>query len=233
MCGRYKYSLADMTRLLRYAGNQDADLERFDEMDRARTNHGPAMKAPVLLRREGETPKMEILRWGMSKGLSSAPRFNVRSETVRSALPFRLSLPRRRCLVPASAFYEWPKKLKPPQPFEFTLDPADNGGDGLMVMAGLWGQADVKGKGGVDAYCVLTTEANETVLEIHDRMPVLLAEEDWMVWLDPDTPMSRLETLWRPWKGRMAVRPVSNQINRVAYQGPVNEVRPRSPNLID
>ena len=84
----------------------------------------------------------------------------------------------------------------------------------------------------MDAYCILTTQANDTLRRCHDRMPVILREEDWEPWLSPSLPVSpaqSLQVFFRPWPGPMLARPVTTKINKAAYDGPVEEVKPQAP----
>ena len=163
-----------------------------------------------------------LLRWGMtgarhprSKG-SSRPLFNARAETVHRLPSFRLPFRERRCLIPASGFYEWSKD--------------DSGGrtpvwfhredDFPVAFAGIWAteRAD---DGDIDACAVITCEANELVAPVHHRMPVILPPEMYREWLDPDADAAGLLTLVQPleWPD-VARHEVSKEVNRAANDHP-------------
>jgi putative SOS response-associated peptidase YedK len=111
--------------------------------------------------------------------------FNARGETVADKPSFRAAFKRRRCIVPASAFFEWraiPGEKKK-QKLRFT-SPEEH----PLALAGLWEHWKRPETGEmVETYTVITTEANAFMAPIHDRMPVILGERDWDAWLDPDT----------------------------------------------
>jgi putative SOS response-associated peptidase YedK len=126
---------------------------------------------------------------------------------------FREAYAKRRCLVPADAFYEW--KVEPgggKQPIAI----APHSGEG-MAFAGLW--EGWRGEGGevVRTFAIVTTEANATMRAIHDRMPVVLAPDDWAGWLEGDDPAALL----RPAPdGLLRFWPVSKAVNSPRNNGP-------------
>ena len=163
-----------------------------------------------------------LLRWGMTgarhpraKG-SSRPLFNARAETVHRLPSFRQPFRERRCLIPASGFYEWRKD--------------DSGGrtpvwfhhkdDAPVAFAGIWAteRAD---DGDIDACAVITCAANELVAPVHHRMPVILPPEAYDDWLDTDTDAGDLLALVQSleWPG-MAHHEVSKEVNRAANDHP-------------
>jgi putative SOS response-associated peptidase YedK len=142
-----------------------------------------------------------------------------RAEQVAAQKPtFRSALEKQRCLIPADAFYEWQDDTKPKQPWEFRLADGEP-----LVFAGLWHTGTLPSGDRVDAYCILTTQANDTLRRCHDRMPVILRQDDWEEWLSPDSSSPRLQAFFQPWPGPMHARPVTTKINKAAYDGPVEE----------
>ncbi len=125
-----------------------------------------------------------LMKWGLIPGWSKEPKmlgatFNARSETILEKPTFRGAWKAgRRCLIVIDGFYEWRKTDKTP----FTVERADGK---LMALAGLW--ESWRAPGGSDetvtSCTVLTVAANEAMAAIHDRMPVILTEADWPVWL--------------------------------------------------
>jgi putative SOS response-associated peptidase YedK len=213
MCGRYRFSERTVARMARSL--------RVDSLEVSeRSNHAPTMAGPVF--RSGK-PQVELMRWGFNS--ASAPGrpphllINARSETVAQLRSFKQAWQQRRCLVPADWFYEWNQASKPKQPWRFVLE-----GDEPMVIAGIWSRTLLNDGTAVDAYAVLTTTANDVVAQVHDRMPVILQERDWPVWLDPETKPDTLKPLHRPFEGPMYARPVDIALNKASYQGPIVDV---------
>jgi putative SOS response-associated peptidase YedK len=139
---------------------------------------------------------------------------NARADTAASKPAFRAAFKSRRCLVPASGFYEWMKvegsKAKKPH----YIERAD---EEPMFFAGLWEKWDKGGDtsgGPVESYTILTTEPNTLMASIHNRMPVILEPEDFSAWLSQETPADRLNALLRPLPAElMMARPVSTLVN--------------------
>jgi putative SOS response-associated peptidase YedK len=181
-----------------------------------RYNIAPTQDAPVVrLDRDGRR-ELIPMRWGLvplwAKDLSMGARcINARAESVSEKPAFREAFERRRCLVPTDGFFEWEKKGKVKQPWR--IGPAE---DGLMALAGLWERWRAPDGGVVRSYAVITTNANELVAPLHDRMPAVIPPEEFGEWLDPDTPPQRLQQLLRPYPAeRMRAYPVSRRVNDV------------------
>lgn len=222
MCGRYAFSASAVQRFaraLRAEGGAETSLRLS-----TRLNHAPTQPGPVALRRQGQPVTVENLRWGLAVPWTGAPLINAQSETAAQKPTFRAALEKQRCLIPADAFYEWQDDTKPKQPWEFRL--AD---DEPLVFAGIWNTGKLPNGERVDAYCILTTQANDTLRRCHDRMPVILRQDDWEEWLSPTLQVSsspRLKDWFQPWPGPMLARPVTTKINKAAYDGPVEETKP-------
>jgi putative SOS response-associated peptidase YedK len=139
--------------------------------------------------------------------------FNARAETVETRPGFRDAWKRgQRCLVIADGFYEWRKPDK--QPFFVSL-----GNKQPMTFAGLWDQWKPKDGEPVRSCTIITTEANDMMAPIHDRMPVILGAEDWAAWLGEE-PLEHPITLLRPFPPeRMTMWPVSKAVGNVTNQG--------------
>jgi putative SOS response-associated peptidase YedK len=171
---------------------------------------------PVLVVRQG-TEKgrtADLYRWGLIPGWAKDPSIgnklaNARGETVAEKPSFRSAFKRGRCLIPASGFYEWKKIAGGKQPYY--VHPR---GAPLFAFAGLterWNGPD----GPVHSCAIITTDANELMRGIHDRMPVILAPEDHDTWLDPaNQAADKLKALLRPCPASfMAAHPVSTRVN--------------------
>ena len=141
---------------------------------------------------------------------------NARSETVAEKPAFREAFKRRRCLLPADGFYEWQRTGGRKQPYYFRLREERPFG-----FAGLWEKwQSAEGKM-IESCAILTTEANELLRPVHDRMPVILHPEDYNLWLADDVRQRELLTeLLRPYSSEeMITYPVSPQVNSPSSQG--------------
>lgn len=143
-------------------------------------NVKPTQKAPVITR-DDDTNQMSQMSWGYQFTIKGRkiPGFNARSEDVK--WPYKFSVGKRHCLVPAIGFYEWtgPKGDRTPN-FIYLKD------DPLMMMAGLWEERDV-GEETKSCFTILTAGPNEFMEPIHNRMPIILSEDQWEPWLKADT----------------------------------------------
>ena len=155
---------------------------------------------------------------------------NARSETAAEKPAFRDALKSRRCLIPADGFYEWKRgDGKKKQPFAIRLK------DGSpFAFAGLWERWEAEDGRPVETCAILTTEANELVKPIHERMPVILRPEDYEAWLDPHVGRADLlQPLLIPFEAeRLAIFPVSPWVNNARHEGPrcLERIEPE-PNL--
>ena len=179
MCGRYALAVPK------------EDVEAEFSMIRIewfppRYNIAPTQPILVVRAERGER-RPALVRWGLipswTKDLSALPLlFNARSETAAEKPAFRGAFRHRRCLIPATGFYEWqkgPDGRKQP----FYLQPARGG---VIAFAGLWDEwADDKGNV-IDTATILTTAANRELAPIHERMPVVVQPDQYDLWLGLD-----------------------------------------------
>lgn len=148
-----------------------------------RYNIAPTQEAPVIRAGAGGKREVAMLRWGLLPFWAKDPKMasrliNARSETVAEKPSFRNAFRKRRCLVPASGFFEWTGEVGHKIPHAITL--ADRK---LFAFAGLfesWRSPEGEDR---ETYTILTTEANRAMSAIHERMPVILAEADYGAWL--------------------------------------------------
>jgi len=227
MCGRFILmtpgsSLAEQFRL-----SEDVSLE-------PRYNIAPTQfVAVVRIGRDDPTRKLVMLKWGLvpfwAKDKSIGSRLiNARAESVAEKPAFRAAFKYRRCLIPADGFYEWKKTGKRKQPYFVGM------ADGhLFAFGGLWEHWESPEGEVIESCTILTTESNELVQELHDRIPLVVEPKDYELWLDPDMKDStRLKPLLRPYPGdAMSKFPVSERVNRATYDAadclePVEEVGP-------
>lgn len=210
MCGRY--SLITLPDDVAEAIGAELSI-LFDP----RYDVRPGSTAPVVVQTE-RGRSIQGFRWGLVPSWAKEEKIgyrmiNARSETVREKPSFRSLFPRRRCLVPADGFYEWvgPKGAKE-RHWIFTEDRS------LFFMAGLWDRWRPEGRDDASlfTFTILTTDANELVSPIHDRMPVILSEEDRERWLNPHSDPDELEELLQPYPSvSMDTQTVSNDLSDV------------------
>ena len=185
----------------------------------APTQPMPVVRVDAARRRR----KLTLVRWGLVPPWAADPKvgarmINARSETVARLPAFRDPFRERRCLVPASGFFEWRRAEKGRQPY--LLRHRDGR---LLALAGLWDRwqpapGDTRPEEPLETCVVLTTPANELVARLHDRMPLILRAEDYEVWLDPKVrDPERLASLLRPFPAEeMVAIAVSPRVNSPA-----------------
>ncbi|MGO8920248.1 MAG: SOS response-associated peptidase [Stellaceae bacterium] len=192
----------------------------------ARFNIAPT--DPVLaVRLDPKTKErsLDALRWGLvphwAKDLSFGSRcINARAETVATMPTFRDAFMARRCIVPASGFYEW-KKTGAKQPYAIVPER-----EPLFAFAGLWenwrDKSAGEGAGWIRTCAIITGEPNELVAPIHDRMPVILPREAWAKWLGEEPAhKDELLALLTPFPAeRMRAYPISTRVNSVKNDAP-------------
>lgn len=218
MCGRYAL-YAPASHLQRHF---EASTDELPGDLSPRYNAAPMQWLPVVRQRPTGERVVHLLRWGLvpswSRDESIATKLiNARGETLAEKASFRAAYKSRRCIVPASGFYEWKREGKEKQPYY--IHPADGE---LFGLAGLWERWS-PGDGGdcVDTFTVVTTDANGTMKPLHNRMPVLLAPSDYAAWLTKGTDTELLAGLVVPCPDAMVkVYPVSKAVGSVANEGP-------------
>ena len=232
MCGRYVSAKA----LAALAAEFDAIDATEGTVSEPDYNVAPTMPVPAVVSRhptnsEGQPDlsiverSIRVLRWGLvptwSKDSSTGVKMiNARSETAAIKPAYRDSMARRRCLLPADGWFEWKRDGSSKQPYYIT--PTDGSS---LAMAGLWSvwrdrQGDPNAPWLVTC-AVLTTVALGPLADIHERMPLLLAREDFTEWLDPDVSNATgLLTQHRELVDALELRPVSTAVNSVRNNGP-------------
>jgi putative SOS response-associated peptidase YedK len=166
-------------------------------------------------------PLMTFYKWGLipswAKDTSIGARLiNARSETVAEKPAFRQAFKQRRCIIPADGFYEWQKREGRKQPFFFQMRDESPFG-----FAGLWDRWEGGEGSAIESCTILTTEANDLLRPVHDRMPVILHPEEYSLWLESDErELKLLKELLRPYpSSEMSGHPVSTSINSPRSQG--------------
>ena len=165
MCGRYQFTTEQCEEIIRIAKEID---ERYGVGAWSPGEIRPANRAPVLVIKDGEV-RPELQTWGYK--LHDSLVINARAETAAEKPMFRDSVADMRCVIPSEGFFEWDKEKRK---YHFRLP-----GEDALYMAGLF-----MIKKGVPYYCILTTAANESMRDIHHRMPLVLKREQVTPWLE-------------------------------------------------
>ncbi|AIJ25872.1 SOS response-associated peptidase [Amycolatopsis methanolica] len=232
MCGRYaaKKNPADLAQ----------EFDAVDETDgkarEADYNVAPTKNVVTVVQRhprdadgqvledEPAVRSLRVMRWGLvpfwAKDVSVGNRMiNTRAETASEKPAFKKSLAQRRCLVPADGWYEWRRTGKQKEPFYMTRPDGHS-----LSFAGIWDTwRDPKDPDAPQliTFSIITTDAAGRLTDVHDRMPLVIHERNWVDWLDPDRtevgellapPMDLMETI--------ELRPVSDRVGNVRNNGP-------------
>jgi putative SOS response-associated peptidase YedK len=214
MCGRFFLSRSGAEMLRAFDLAEEPVLA-------PRYNIAPTQPVPVIRQRD-ERRVLESMQWGFvsrfpteAKGAAARP-INARAETIATTPLFRDAFAERRGIIPADGFYEWQQRGKSTRPF------AVQRRDGaLLAMAAVFERSE--GEHGTLTSCaIVTTEANALLAPLHERMPVLLAAEDWSRWLDPTLrDRAALGALLRPcptdW---LSFHPVDRRVNDARCDDP-------------
>ncbi len=162
------------------------------------------------------------LKWGLIPSWVKDPSIgnrliNARAESLAEKPAFRSAFRFRRCLVLADGFYQWKKGKLGKQPFLFRMANGDT-----FAFAGLWERWTGPESDIIESCTLITTDANEVMLPIHDRMPVILKPQDYDLWLDPKVRDLRLlQQMLRPYPSEeMVAEPVSPKVNKANYDAP-------------
>jgi putative SOS response-associated peptidase YedK len=222
MCGRYGRR-ADKQRIAEWMQAHDTNVFDDSYFEPA-YNIAPQSFQPVV-RLDPETGEREltVMRWGLvpfwsKEGTAAFNTINAKAETVAKSPAYREPWKRRRCLVPADWFYEW-KKIdeKTKQPYAIAMKDG-----GLFAFAGLWDSWKDKASGQeLQTYTILTTDPNELLIPIHNRMPVILDRKDYERWMAPAEPSHLPVDLLRPYPTEeMKAWKVSRDVGNVRNNGP-------------
>jgi putative SOS response-associated peptidase YedK len=221
MCGRY--SIASKAEKL-------AKRFKVDPTDayKPHYNASPTQLLPVIT---SDSPDgLSFFYWGMVPAWSnnksvSQKLINARAETLSEKATFKLAFQRRRCLIPADGFYEWKaigKKTK--VPYRFSLRQEEP-----FAFAGIWDEFETSDGEIHHTFVIITTQANDLVLPIHDRMPVLLSPEHESVWLNRKASTEDLLKVLNPYDSDlMKSYTVSPEVNNTHndYEGLLKHVPP-------
>lgn len=219
MCGRFSLTANEAELNLRFelAGGEAPYVPRY--------NGSPTQMLAVIT---GEKPgELSYQRWGLippwAKDISIGNKMiNARAETITEKSSFRNPLFSRRCLVPADGFYEWQQDAGK-QPYRIFVK-----NNPIFCMAGIWERWKSPEGGIVESFSIITTEANSFMKPVHNRMPVILKQEDEKTWLSGKKPDEILSLLKQYPSEGMDAYPVSKLVN-----SPRNDAREVWEKILD
>jgi putative SOS response-associated peptidase YedK len=237
MCGRMTMR-TDVSDVAEIFDAEIRDPAAFAEVP-PRYNVAPTQPIEVVVQRE-DGRVLELHRWGLvpsfAKSVSVGNRhINARAETIATTPAFRTSFAKRRCIIPADGFYEWRREPGPRggagRKRPFLIHAAD---DRPLAFAGVWApwRDPATGEWLLSA-AVVTTRANETVAQLHNRMPVILEPSEWPIWADSEIrdPVLLMDLLRPASDDLLTLTEVSPLVNNANNEGPalLEPPTPRPP----
>lgn len=228
MCGRF-VSTAGPDRIAAYFDGV-VPTEPAAESLGENYNVAPTQDVYAVVSNGDGTARVDAFHWGLIPSWAkdrkiASKMINARSETVADKPVFKGLLKAKRCIIPMAGFYEWragtddgPRTAKgKPVKQPMFIHRAD---DELLAVAGLWTawkDRDDPQARYLHSATVLTTKANATMRPVHDRMPVILAPQEWAAWLDPDNDdLPALQAMLDPAPDDLlTMHPVSTDVNNV------------------
>lgn len=231
MCGRFTYRYT-WQRLAGLMG-----LVRWPSVELTpRYNVAPSQSAPVVRLGADGAREGVLLRWGLVPSWADDPAIghrhvNARAETASTKPAFKGAFAGQRCLVAVSGFYEWRvlRDGKTKQPYQIARCDGEP-----FVLGGLWDRCVIDSTP-LESFTILTTTPNELMSRLHDRMPVVVGDADFDLWLSggPLADAERVRLLGpRPWNG-FEVFPVSRLVNSPKIDAPEVSARVAEPNDSD
>ena len=214
MCGRFTSLLSPELLAVIYEVLAPSDLT-------PRFNIVPSQ--PVVIVRQDDSAQRELatVSWGLIPSWAKDPTIshsliNARGETVAEKPSFRAAFKHRRCIIPASGFYEWVAVDGTKQPWYIK-----GVEDRPLSLAGLWENWQSPDGSVIETCSIITTTANELMAPIHDRMPVILSPESIASWLGLTTGPDELKELLRPCAPDvLTAYTVSNLVNNPKFDSP-------------
>lgn len=213
MCGRFV--LKDNARTLAEHFHATAEFELSPSW-----NIIPSSRICVITVDADGRRHLRQMRWGLipswAKDEAIGNRLaNARGETLSERPSFRSAFKYRRCLIPASGFYEWKTEGRAKFPWYISYKSGEP-----MALAGLWESWHPKDREPLESCCIITTDANELMRSVRDRMPVILDAQQWEAWLSLNEKQGdKLSPMLRSHDPRpMQAWPVTRELNRVGFR---------------
>jgi putative SOS response-associated peptidase YedK len=182
-------------------------------------NMAPTMDAPVIWRHSRGERHLDVLKWGLVPYFTKDPKkarkpINARSETISKSGMFREAFVKRRCLVPAPVYYEWRDDPDGKTPFAVARVDGDP-----VAFGGIWEKWRSPEGERLHTFATITTDANNLLAAIQDRMPVIIERDDWPLWLGETE--GDVRALLRPAaEDTLRFWPIGKAVGRVKNDGP-------------
>jgi putative SOS response-associated peptidase YedK len=216
MCGRFDQH----TLPYRYAGYVDALLRATPNDPPPRYNVAPQSYAWAARGARDGSRELLPLFWGLVPYWVEDPKrgvkpINARSETVTRAPMFRQLIATRRCVIPVDGFYEWEVTPSGKQPHYVRRADGEP-----MLLAGLWDRWQHGDAAAIESFTILTTDANEALARLHDRMPVIIDKAELERWLDRSIDADAVRKLLKPYRASgIAAYRVSRAVSNAKNEG--------------
>ncbi|MGY4689366.1 SOS response-associated peptidase [Salibacterium sp. K-3] len=208
MCGRFTLTV-DLNKIQEQFDIDEITIEDYD----VSYNIAPSQEILAVIS-DGKHNRLGKLRWGLIPFWAKDKKIgykmiNARAETVAEKGSFKHAFKKRRCIIPADSFYEWQKVDGKKQPYRIHLKNQE-----LFGFAGLWEKWKDKNDEDIFSCTIITTQANEFMSEIHDRMPVILPKEHQQQWMTPANDPEDVQQLLQPIDSNaMDAHQVSTDVN--------------------
>lgn len=213
MCGRF--ALNENPRRLAEHFHVDGDVEIPPSW-----NTAPSSQIITITADRDEVRHFRRMHWGLIPSWAKEESIgnklpNARGETVAEKPSFRDAFKYRRCIIPASGFYEWKTEHRIKYPWYISFKSGEP-----LAFAGIWETWKPKNGDPIESCCIITTDANDLMRPIHDRMPVILDPDRWNAWLSPrEKHTDKLLPMIRSHESdSMQAWPVSRDLNRVGLR---------------
>ncbi len=215
MCGR-KTLTRDMRSII-----EELAIEEWQDPEGyiPSYNIAPTQLSPILI--HDSHRKVKPMKWGLipswtKEASIGSKMINARAETLLEKPSFQNLVPKQRCIVISDGYYEWKKSGKQSIPY-YIKHPENK----LLPMAGLWSTWDSPEKKRIFSYTVITTTPATSIAHIHNRMPVILKNADFDIWLKSDTHSTqKAVTLLNPYFVNLDWYPVSSYVNSTHNNSP-------------
>lgn len=204
MCGRFSIFAPAETLRIRFNA-------LFNEEFKPTYNAAPTQRLPVITQDEPRT--IHLYRWGLIPSWAKEPKIgnqmiNARAETLLQKPSFQDSFKKRRCLVLTDGFYEWKQTSDQKTPYRISIQDND-----LFVFAGIWDVWRTPGGETLRSFSIITTEPNELMRSLHNRMPVILKKENEHSWLQ-DVDTQEAQSMLEPYPlDDLKAYPISTLVN--------------------
>lgn len=206
MCGRFSIDMSAKALEKIYGALFE------EEVNFTQFNIAPTQNVPVILNEDSGL--FQLVKWGilpkwLEKQGKTTGLINVRSETVLEKPTFKKDFQERRCIIPATSFFEWDKQDGKKVPYLIKMKDSKP-----FCFAGVWSEGKDKEGNPIKTFAILTTEANDLLTKIHDRMPVILSEDEVSEWLSDETNIDDLINIMSPYSADlMEMHTISDKIN--------------------